>query len=110
MLLNAEKTSRTLADLGRFYHLAVKPVGLPAPIAGDGSPRYPLEPIFMPAEPVSAEILDLTHCGNILTRRAAPDAHRAAMACRPGARNAGDKPHVARAGRAPRGRMATSAR
>ena len=39
---------------------------------------YPLDAIFMPAGPAAAEIADLTHCGNILTRCAVTNARCAA--------------------------------
>ena len=75
MLHNAEKSSRTHADLGRFARLPVASGRLTGAMTRPVRSRYPVGTIFMPADPVSAEILDLTHCGNILTRRAAADAH-----------------------------------
>src|SRR5689334_19548698 len=106
MLHNAEKTSRTRTELGRLSPLPAALAASPAAVTTSVRPRYPLDAIFMPADPVSAEILDLTHCRNILTRRAAAYAHCVAADRIVRRVSAGEKPHVAR----PRRPAVTSAR
>ena len=87
MLHNAKKTSRTHADLGRLFRLPVRPTGRRRPRRAWARALYPLDAIFMPASPASAEIADLTHCGNILTRCAVTNARRVARRA-PGTRGA----------------------
>src|SRR5580700_5037543 len=96
MLHNAKKTSRTHADLGRLFRLHVRPTGRRRPRRTRAWPLYPLDAIFMPASPASAEIADLTHCGNILTRCAVTNARRVTRRAPWDRWNTGEKPHVAR--------------
>src|SRR5689334_25016173 len=95
MLHNAEKTRRTRAELGRLSPLAAADVGLTTAMTASVRPRYPPDAILMPADPVFAEILDLTHCGNILTRCAVAYAHRVAAVRMVRLVDAGEKPYVA---------------
>ena len=74
MLQNAEKTRRTQAELGRLFRLRVREQRRRRPWRASTQALYPLGAIFMPAGPAPAEIADLTHCGNILTRCAATNA------------------------------------
>ena len=95
MLNNAEKASRTRVELGRLSLLPIVPAGLTTAMTASVRPRYRLDAIFMPADLVFAEILDLTHCGNILTRCAAADAHCVAAGRMVRPVDTGEKPHVA---------------